>query len=623
MAYLSHELLNHLKNVNSPTYWPNPKLLGIELFKDNNHKGGLFFFSALTSKGNVSLTRWDVPSLSQNNILQVFHTRLSDLFVNQAVIAPGHEHLIQTATWTCFKDKNGHIKQLLDVMPELVNIGEVFSWVSKPENERPPKNVMYHIISQFIDALQVRHASAHTPSLNLIQIRDLETDPNAIHTAGITWHSRGLNRVTRPITRILMSGQTIGRITHKMNIHTKQLEPAIILTGFGPIVTDRPALGEVAQMTSATGINSVPKLLGHHTNHYILKHWKNPNAIMKADCFKTQGFIDAVVSFIHRFENNKKPKFTQQLKQGLLRGIGVSMEAVLQQSRMPGIAVAELTICEPSHCLLGGVLADITRFMMDLIIDKDESNIRAQIVSKMWDEMQQFCKNSYEDNVRFDSIRTSKVGWKFIYNYIGALRLDACLQCFTCAENEQLQLLIIAFEKLLIMIALIFGPFWNSDVRYLCCQLYKDMLRAFHNSTIDKPVRNWSEDSSSSKTKTRTPQFNVEEFHKYCQTHSNDKDPFTVDNLPQWRKRFNQAKKQEYAEKQRQKVEKQHRDRKIVKQDLPHARSAIDTPNIEYAHQFLEVDLYEMGSGHLCNSMILESSLGCVCLCVCLCLFVD
>lgn len=272
--------------------------------------------------------------------------------------------------------------------------------------------------------------------------------------------------------------------------------------------------------------------------------------------------------------------------------------------------------------LIGGVLADITRFMVDVIIGKDTGDIRASIVSAMWDDMQNFCKNSYEDNVHFDSIRTSKVGWKFIYNYIGALRLIACLPCFSCKEDVHFQRLIQAFENLLIAISRPFGPFWSNDQRVLCSTLYKQVLRTFHDSKIDKPIRNWSSDTSKKASKSK-PKFNYEKFIQFCTTQYNKfpskmskLDVTNEKNLQWWQNKYSQYQQQQQELKRKKFIETKHRAPRVEKKNLPNAQSAIDTPNMAYGHQFFEVDLYEIGGGHLCNSMILESSLRFVFLCL-------
>ena len=619
-----------LLDSNPATTWPNPKLEGIRLETDPKYDNDSYLIHRLNRNNNAKMnTLWDVAQLSKDHTIEVFNAKIGHHFTNYAIIAPGYESLIHNVTWTCCINNDNQRFDVLQIIPHISNIGEIFPWVSKPEIYQVPNNIHHYFVSPFVDALQVRHASAHTPSLNLIQTRDLNEDPSSIHTAAITWHYRGLNRVLRPITRMLLHNQIYGCVTRKMNIQTKKLEPAVIFTSLGSIVTDRVGLSEVTMVAHPQGINNIPKILGDHKDNYPFNNWRNPNCVLKADCYKNQLFINALINFINRFTTPKKhKKFKLRWKAELCRAAGITEESLLQQSRMPGIAVIDSTISEFSHCLLGGVVPDVSRFMTDVIIDDDPDDVRHDIISIMWDHMQNFCKNSYEDSVTFDSIRTSKVGWKFIYNYIGALRLLACLPCFSFRQDREMQNLIVGLEKLLTAISRPFGPFWNNEERVQCATLYEEFLRTFYESQIRKPVRNWSKSYKKITKKKADDDIKLPVDYQGFER-------FKIDNVKTWPNALpydinneksvvfwsNKWREQQLKDLQAQRQRKhfefektRHREKSDTKAELPHARSAISAPNCAYGMQFYHIDLYEMGGGHLLNSMIMESSLRYICI---------
>ena len=315
-------------------------------------KSGMLF-SQLTDDGQVdNSVEWDVVHLSQKYILQVYHSQIGNHFTNNAIICPGHYNDIKPLRWQYFRDKNGNNRQLLDIFPELINIGEVFAWVSDPvQRSQVPDNVIYITLAEFIDALQVHHSSAKMPSLTMVQQRDMNIDSSLIETVAVTWHHRGLSQVLRPLNRMLMGGQMIGRVTQHMNVETKCLEPAVMFTGIGPIIADRPGRSEVSFVLHSGAINNSPKFLGFHEQNYALKHWKNPDGMMTAECFKTQAMIDFFIAYIMRNINDKK--MTNKIILQLTKALGIQLDALYRPSRMPTLALAELMICEPSHCLLG------------------------------------------------------------------------------------------------------------------------------------------------------------------------------------------------------------------------------------------------------------------------------
>ena len=306
-------------NSNPATIFANPKIRGIPL-QMNNKTGKLI--SHLSADDTVIADEtWDIVQLSEKNTLQVMHTLIGDHFTNYAVITPGLENEFDSIEWESFVDSNGNSRSLLQMMPELSNIGEVYAWVSHPELYQVPENVIYLTLASFIDALEVRHASAHTPSLNLVQMRDLNADPNWIQTVGITWHHRGLNQVLRPITRCLLGSQTIGRQTWQFNIDTNKLEPSVIMGGIGAIVADRPGRSEVSMVTGIKGVNNIPKFVGYHEQKFPLQYWRNKGGLLSADMFKSQGMINGLINLVHRFRDD--PRMTENLKLQLARAVGM------------------------------------------------------------------------------------------------------------------------------------------------------------------------------------------------------------------------------------------------------------------------------------------------------------
>ena len=645
---------------NPATLFASPRVQGVSLIvcphTTQSNPNTVYLTHQLPVHNQLFTTEWDIVEIGKNQTIQTYHSQIGDLFANHAIITPNYEHELYNAHWLYFteynddivdNDNNNRSNDNIDSsnvsatipidhkMPEISYIREIFAWVSKPELYNVPKNVLYYTFAQFIDALQIRHASTQCPSLQMVQIRDLNADPTDIHSVAFTWYKRGTAHVLPPITRALQGAQVVGRQTQIINLDSKQCEPGVIFAGFGPIVTDRPARSDVSKVANTRGINSTPKILGYFPDYYPLDFWrldKSYTSFMRADLIKTQGLINAVVAFIRRFKNDSR--MTVTLIENILRGVGLQYDIHLSESNMPTLALNELMNFEPSHGFHGGQAADASRGMIDHQIGVDPDHVREHIFEMIWDSLQTFCKSSYEDNVNFQSIRTSKTGWKFIYNYIGCLRLDILFPCITGVNDAPYRELIRAFEMLLLAITRPFGVFSCNKQRMICIEMYLSALKIFRESKIGTPQERWSNQKVSGKKKKQSPKQKKQKqqkqtfkepsssklgvfIRKYLKNNPGTKlsgDISVHANLQQWIQLYYEDLQKQKEDADAQYFAKYGRTKQLrSSQDLPHAQSIIAKPNFVYALEFFFIDWYEYGIPSLLNSMIFESSLRLIC----------